>query len=78
MVASEREFDPILSTLPAPQRRPWPELSATSAQFTHDDGTALALRLGHRSSVDFDLFSNDHLDPHRLDRAAPYLHGSDS
>jgi hypothetical protein len=71
------DFDPILSILPAPQRRLWPELSATPAQFTLYGGTALALRLGHRSSVDFDFFSNDHLDPDLLARAVPYLHGAE-
>lgn len=71
------EFDPILSILPAAQRRLWPELSATPPQFTLYGGTALALRLGHRSSVDFDFFSNDHLDPDLLSRAVTYLHGAE-
>ena len=51
-------FSPDLSILPPPQLRLWPELDTTPATFTLYGGTALALRLGHRTSVDFDFFSN--------------------
>ena len=56
-------FVPNLDILPAAQRTLWPELSATPDNFTLYGGTALALRLGHRASVDFDFFSNDSFDP---------------
>ncbi len=43
---------PDLGILALPQRRLWAEL-ATPDHFTLYRGTALALRLGHRSSVDY-------------------------
>jgi len=70
-------FTPHLSILPPAQRRFWPELSATSDQFTLYGGTALALRLGHRTSVDFDFFSNEPFDPDRLAATVPYLRNAE-
>jgi hypothetical protein len=64
---------PNLSMLPPPQLKLWPELAATPKTFTLYGGTALTLRLGHRSSVDFDFFSNEPLDPERLASTLPYL-----
>jgi hypothetical protein len=51
-------FSPRLDVLPATQRRLWPELRGVPPQFVLYGGTALALRLGHRHSVDFDFFSS--------------------
>jgi len=39
-------------------------------------GTALALRLGHRRSVDFDFFSNRRFSPDALERTLPFLKGT--
>jgi hypothetical protein len=64
---------PNLSMLPPPQLRLWPELGATPQWFTLYGGTALTLRLGHRTSVDFDFFSNEPFDPERLASTLPYL-----
>jgi hypothetical protein len=66
-------FTPQLTTLPPPQRTLWPELADTPATFTLYGGTALALRLGHRASVDFDFFSNAPFDPDALGKELPYL-----
>lgn len=66
-------FIPNLNTLPAPQRALWPELAATPDSFTLYGGTALALRLGHRASIDFDFFSNPSFDPEYLASQIPYL-----
>ena len=66
-------FIPNLSTLPPAQRTLWPKLNATPNAFTLYGGTALALRLGHRASVDFDFFSNAPFDPDQLARTVPYL-----
>jgi hypothetical protein len=66
-------FIPNLRTLPEPQRALWLELGATPDVFTLYGGTALALHLGHRSSVDFDFFSNASFDPDRLASDVPYL-----
>ena len=66
-------FIPILDTLPASQRSLWPELGGTPEMFTLYGGTALALRLGHRTSVDFDFFSNVSFDPAELAEKIPYI-----
>ena len=66
-------FTPNLSTLPTAQRALWRELEATPDHFTLYGGTALALYLGHRTSVDFDFFSNATFDPDDLAKHVPYL-----
>ena len=53
---------PFLDVLPREQRILWPALSEVPDSFALYGGTALALRLGHRSSVDFDFFSSDAVD----------------
>lgn len=68
-------FKPNLTTLPPPQLQLWAELDATPEHFTLYGGTALALHLGHRASVDFDFFSNQPFDPDELTAAIPYLKG---
>jgi hypothetical protein len=55
----------------------WPELDATPAYFTLYGGTALALRLGHRASLDFDFFANQSFDPDHLASSIPYLKGAE-
>lgn len=69
-------FSPRLHILPAPQRRFWPELAQTPSHFTLYGGTAIALRLGHRPSVDFDLFSQVSFEPRTLLAKLPYLNGA--
>ncbi len=69
-------FSPRLDILPAPQRHLWPELSATPDHFILYGGTAIALRLGHRSSVDFDFFSQKSFEPNSLLTVVPYLDGA--
>ncbi len=59
--------------LPPPQRSLWPELAGTPEMFTLYRGTALTLRLGHRTSIDFDFFSNVPFDPEHLASMVPYL-----
>lgn len=66
-------FDPRLEILPASQRRLWDELGDTPAHFVLYGGTALALRLGHRKSVDFDFFSAELFDPALLFEQISYL-----
>jgi hypothetical protein len=67
---------PRLDILPAAQRALWPELGTTPPDFTLYGGTAIALRLGHRASADFDFFGRASFDPDRLLSAVPYLSGS--
>ena len=66
-------FAPNLSKLPSPQLKLWPELGLTPESFTLYGGTALTLHLGHRTSVDFDFFSNEPFDPERLAATLAYL-----
>jgi Nucleotidyl transferase AbiEii toxin, Type IV TA system len=71
-------FRPKLDILPPPQRTLWPELDATPDHFTLYGGTALALRIGHRQSADFDFFSPAAFDPVVLAREVPYLAGAET
>ena len=57
---------PRLDILPLAQRRLWDDLSEVPHQFTLYGGTALALHLGHRESVDFNFFSREPLVPMQL------------
>jgi hypothetical protein len=66
-------FTPNLSILPVPQRRLWAELRDTPREFVLYGGTALALRLGHRQSEDFDFFSNMPFQPSALRDRVAYL-----
>lgn len=66
-------FVPQLSVLPVAQRRLWTELDSVPQHFTLYGGTALALRFGHRQSLDFDFFSNDGFDPEELGNHLPFL-----
>jgi len=66
-------FKPNLSILPEPQRQLWAELRNTPRTFVLYRGTALALRLGHRQSDDFDFFSNVPFHPNSWRDSVPYL-----
>jgi hypothetical protein len=48
-------FTPRLDILPLPQRRLWDELAGVPPQFVLYGGTAIALHLGHRQSLDFEV-----------------------
>src|SRR5881397_3437984 len=52
-------FQPHLEVLSAGQRELWRRLREVPRWFTLYGGTALALRLGHRPSLDFDFFSSE-------------------
>lgn len=67
------DFAPRLDILPPPQWRLWDELAVVHAEFVLYGGTALALRLGHRESLDFDFFGNKPLDPATLVPAVSFL-----
>ncbi len=69
-------FEPRLDRLPAPQQRLWNELETVPSGFVLYGGTALALRLGHRVSEDFDFFANQDFTPDTLEREVPFLEGS--
>ncbi len=67
---------PNLNILPKPQLKLWEELYNTPQYFILYGGTAIALRLGHRVSIDFDFFSSNEFDPEQLYREIPYLKDS--
>ena len=69
-----RSFLPRVDVLPHAQRLLWPQLRPAAALgFTLYGGTAIALRLGHRESVDFDFFSEAPLNRVALTAAIPAL-----
>ena len=71
-------FLPRLDVLPEAQQRLWEELRDTPSGFVLYGGTALALRLGHRQSEDFDFFSSEPLSPGSLMSSIPYLKGAEA
>jgi hypothetical protein len=67
-------FKPHFSALPAAQKQLWPQLTAAKELgFVLYGGTAVALRLGHRISVDFDFFNDSPLDKAELAKALPLV-----
>jgi predicted nucleotidyltransferase component of viral defense system len=66
-----------INILPVVQYQLWQELGDTPKNFVLYGGTALALRLGHRQSVDFDFFSSDSFNPGDLYKRIPYLKGAE-
>lgn len=62
-----------MDVLPPPQQRLWRELGGTPAGFVLYGGTALAIRLGHRQSADFDFLATAGVDSGRLLSDVPYL-----
>jgi len=66
-----------IDILPTAQYRLWQELGDTPKNFVLYGGTALALRLGHRQSVDFDFFSSKPFEPNELYKNIDYLRASE-
>ena len=58
-----RAFDAHMDILPDEQLRVWRQLRPTvGLGYVLYGGTAIALRLGHRQSIDFDFFTDRALD----------------
>jgi len=69
-----RCFEPRLDSLPPAQREIWPQLRpAARLSYVLYGGTAVALCLGHRMSLDFDFFRAARLDKDALHSALPFL-----
>lgn len=67
-------FAPRTDILPPAQAALWPALASVAGLgFTLYGGTAIALRLGHRISEDFDLFSPVSLDSDALRRVCRFI-----
>ena len=72
-----RKFKSCIDILPHAQKLLWPELrNAPNLGFTLYGGTAIALRLGHRDSVDFDFFSENPIDRDAIKAAFPFMEAS--
>jgi hypothetical protein len=56
---SPMAFEPRLDVLPLAQQNFWREHPTIPPHFVLYGGTAITLRLGHRSSEDFDFFSSE-------------------
>jgi hypothetical protein len=67
-------FTPHLEILPESQLQLWPKLRPMAdLGFALYGGTAIALRLGHRTSVDFDFFTERALHRASLEEPLPFL-----
>jgi hypothetical protein len=67
-------FEPRLDILPQAQRAIWSALAPTVAfDFVLYGGTAIALRLAHRTSLDFDFFSARPLRKRDIDQHFPFM-----
>lgn len=69
-------FEPKTAILPKEQQALWPLLCQVPRGFVLYGGTALALRLGHRESMDFDFFTSIPFAPATLRSAIPFLAGA--
>jgi hypothetical protein len=66
-----------MGVLPPEQKQLWPALRPSAhLGFVLYGGTAIALQLGHRSSVDFDFFTDQPMDRGRIYSAFPFLNAS--
>ena len=72
-----KSFQPRLEILPAAQRQLWESLTPIQdLGFVLYGGTAIALRLAHRYSVDFDFFSSEPVNSTELRDRLPFLQDS--
>jgi hypothetical protein len=67
---------PRLDILPPSQRRLWDELAEIPPEFVLYGGTAVALHLGHRQSIDFDFFGTQPFDPMTIAGRIPFMAGA--
>jgi hypothetical protein len=73
-MASASVFTPRMQILPEAQRELWPQLRAAhELGFVLYGGTAIALRLGHRTSIDFDFFSELPLNKAAITARFPFM-----
>jgi hypothetical protein len=67
-------FEPKTETLPKAQQEIWPLLTpAPGLSFVLYGGTAVALHLGHRTSIDFDLFRTEPLDKKGIETSFTFM-----
>lgn len=67
-------LDPRLDILPPAQREIWPQLApGANLSFVLYGGTAVALHLGHRVSIDFDFFKAEPLEKGKIEASFSFL-----
>jgi hypothetical protein len=72
-----QRLEPKLGILPPAQREIWTSLaSAPNLNFVLYGGTAIALHLGHRESLDFDFFRSEPLDKDQVRAAFDFINGA--
>jgi hypothetical protein len=72
-----RCLDAKLGILPTAQREIWTSLAAApQLDFVLYGGTAIALHLGHRESLDFDFFRSRSLDKDQIRAKFPFVRGA--
>lgn len=72
-----QRLEPKLSILPDAQREIWPGLRlAQQLNFVLYGGTAIALHLGHRESLDFDFFRSEPLDKDQIRASFGFVGGA--
>lgn len=72
------QFEPHLEALPPAQQKILPLLpGSVELGFVLYGGTAVALRLGHRASIDFDFFTEKPLDRAELRKTFEFLSSSE-
>lgn len=74
-----RRFEPRLDILPDAQKKLWPLLEpARRLGFVLYGGTAVALHLGHRSSIDFDFFRSQPLTKKEVEQTFAFMHNAET
>src|SRR5436305_13107669 len=72
-----RILDPRLDILPKAQQEIWRLLApAPGLSLVLYGGTAVALHLGHRASIDFDFFGAAPLDKKRIETSLAFMGGA--
>jgi hypothetical protein len=72
-----QRLDPKIDVLPAAQQQIWNALaSAPRLGFVLYGGTAIALHLGHRRSIDFDFFRSAPLDKNQIIAEFAFVKGA--
>jgi len=67
-------LEPKTEILPKAQQEIWPLLAAAPGlSFVLYGGTAVALHLGHRTSIDFDFFRTEPLDKKDIETSFPFM-----
>jgi len=72
-----RCLEPRFEVLPVAQKQIWTSLApAPHLKFVLYGGTAIALHLGHRESLDFDFFRSEKLNKDQIRKNFPFVGGA--